>query len=130
MSNHRVELTSPEMRLKVARIMGYKQVQNEVWSTPPDKHGTTIQGDFRKVVPDFPDSVDACREHFPKHLNVAERKAFFKELLRFCTDKRDADLSNAATLFLGGIEWCESFLRVKKAWEEAPLAETGATVGA
>ena len=129
MSNHRVEITSPEMRLRIAKMLGYRQIDGAVWQTPPDDHKTIMSGDFRKVVPNFPQSKDACMA-FAKHLNVAEKKQFFAELLKFCSDKRDAESSNAATAFLGAVEYCESFLRVKKQWEAPPVKEVNATVGA
>jgi hypothetical protein len=93
------DLTGPEMDKRIALALGYKVTPNNIWSTPPDKHGTVTTGPMAKIVPQYHRNLNAtweARQSFDQH----EKKAYQTHLVKLGGTLLDATPRDHAEAWL------------------------------
>jgi hypothetical protein len=106
-----MEMTGPEIDKRIALALGYKVTPNNIWSRPPDKHGTVMSGSMALIVPKFHKDLNATYE---------ARQGFSQHEL----DAYRSFLTKLGGTLLGATprDHAEAWLRAKKAWPKAPTA--------
>jgi len=94
-----MEMTGPEIDKRIALALGYKVDSKNIWSRPPDKHGTVMSGPMARIVPQFHRDLNATweiRQNFTAH----DKTMFQSHLVKLAGKMLDASPRDHAEAWL------------------------------